>query len=166
MIVHIMLIIHCEAGKKRPTYFDCNFVKYQQISMLFSQLDLKMNDTWRYEFHPTHLINVATLPCKNRNTEHAREHQVSFSCWLQNSHQTTNGTDSFHIMFWWIMYCKWTIIWQQVFTVSATSTHMHKMVAPAVNRSTDSALFSHLFYFQWHIKDHIGNRKLSVSKQI
>jgi len=28
---------------------------------------------YRYELHPRHLINVATLPCENRNTENACE---------------------------------------------------------------------------------------------
>jgi len=28
---------------------------------------------YRYEIHPPHLINVATLPCENRNTENACE---------------------------------------------------------------------------------------------
>lgn len=38
--------------------------------MLFSLLDLEMNGTneW-YEFHPPHLIAVATLPWESRNPE-------------------------------------------------------------------------------------------------
>jgi len=47
--------------------------------MQFSLLDFKMNDTCeRYEIHPPHLINVATLPCENRNTKNACEHNFSF----------------------------------------------------------------------------------------
>jgi len=32
----------------------------------------------QYELHPPHLINIATLPCKSRNTESACEHDFSF----------------------------------------------------------------------------------------
>jgi len=46
--------------------------------MKFSLLDLMMNDTWRYEFHPPYLINAATLPCESRKTENAREYNFSF----------------------------------------------------------------------------------------
>jgi len=44
-------------------------MKNHQILMQFSLLGLMMNDTWRYELHPRHLINVATLPCESRNSE-------------------------------------------------------------------------------------------------
>jgi len=45
--------------------------------MPFSLLDFEMNDTWRYELYPPHLINHATLPCESRNTENACEHNFS-----------------------------------------------------------------------------------------
>jgi len=38
--------------------------------MYFSLLELTMNATClQYELHPSHLINVATLPCEIRNSE-------------------------------------------------------------------------------------------------
>jgi len=40
--------------------------------MQFSLTDYEMNDTWQYELHPSHLINVATqltLPCEGQNIE-------------------------------------------------------------------------------------------------
>jgi len=54
-----------------PIYFFCNFVKNQRILIQFSLLDLQMNVThlWRYDFHPPHLISVATLLCESQNTE-------------------------------------------------------------------------------------------------
>jgi len=45
--------------------------------MQFAALDFKMNDMWRYEVHPLHLINVATLPCESLNTKNAREHNFN-----------------------------------------------------------------------------------------
>jgi len=36
-----------------------------------------MNDTQRYELHPPHLVNDATLPCESQNTENAREYSFS-----------------------------------------------------------------------------------------
>jgi len=32
----------------------------------------------KYELHPPHVINVATLPCESQNTENACEHNFSF----------------------------------------------------------------------------------------
>jgi len=37
--------------------------------MQFSLLDLTMNNTYGYELHPRHLINVATLPYESQNSE-------------------------------------------------------------------------------------------------
>jgi len=49
--------------------------------MQFSLLDFK-NEVeryvWRYELHPSHLINVATLLCESQNIENACEHNFSF----------------------------------------------------------------------------------------
>jgi len=46
--------------------------------MLFSLLDLEINDTCDGIFHRPPLINVATLPCESRNTENAYEHKFGF----------------------------------------------------------------------------------------
>jgi len=37
-----------------------------------------MNNTCEYEPHPPQLINVATLPCESRSTEHVCKHNFSF----------------------------------------------------------------------------------------
>jgi len=45
-------------------------VKNQRILMHFSTV--RFNDeryVWQYELHPPYAINVATLPCENRNSE-------------------------------------------------------------------------------------------------
>jgi len=68
----------CSAG--RPSrwalahilVFVCNFVKNQRILMQLSVVTVRINDErymWRYELHPPHLINVATLPCESRNSK-------------------------------------------------------------------------------------------------
>jgi len=37
--------------------------------MQFFTVSLAMNDTWWYERHPPHPVNVATLLCEIRNSE-------------------------------------------------------------------------------------------------
>jgi len=49
--------------------FVCCFTKNQRILMQFPLLELTMNDTWRHELHPPHLISVATLPCESQNSK-------------------------------------------------------------------------------------------------
>jgi len=61
--------------KKEPTYFSVTSVKSQQILMQFSLFDLTMNGTWRYELHPSHLINVATRPSESRKMKNVILHR-------------------------------------------------------------------------------------------
>ena len=42
--------------KQSQLIFVCCFVKNQRILMQLPLLELMMNDTWRYELHPPHLI--------------------------------------------------------------------------------------------------------------
>ena len=56
---------------KRANLFLSVIVKNQRIFMQFSLLFRFRNEwhTWRYKLHPSHLFNVATLPCESQNTE-------------------------------------------------------------------------------------------------
>jgi len=50
--------------------FVCNFVKDQRIfNAVFTVRFSDERYMWWYELHPTHLINVATLPCESQRSE-------------------------------------------------------------------------------------------------
>jgi len=53
-----------------PTYFCLELPeKLTDFNAVFT---VRINDErymWRYAFHPSHLINAATLPCENRNSK-------------------------------------------------------------------------------------------------
>jgi len=56
--------------KKEPNYF-CLWLREKSTD--FNAVStIRINDEWyiwRYELHPPHLINVATLPCESRNSK-------------------------------------------------------------------------------------------------
>jgi len=57
--------------KRSQLIFFCNFMKNQWILMLFSLLDLAVNDTYdgmNFTNAP-HLINVAALPCETQDSK-------------------------------------------------------------------------------------------------
>jgi len=56
--------------KKEPTYFCLRLhEKSTDFNAVFTVRFSDERYMWRHELQPLHLINVATLPCENQNSE-------------------------------------------------------------------------------------------------
>jgi len=80
-LLHVWQGIHtCTpwAIKRGQLIFVWNFVKINWFNAVFIVKFLNERYIWRYELHPPHLINVATLPSESRNAINVRKQNFSF----------------------------------------------------------------------------------------